>query len=692
MLRSQLSLVKLQHARQCVFLLSRIILRSGLHRVRFYCHLQVKLDGNPLLEDVAHTVKSRAYRSILARLPNGCTLADDTSSPSGPLFTPSRPSNRDKTVPGSSSSSYSERRRRQATPSSTTAKTMAATSGGSWPRRAESVGSVRQMASFDMDGSTVAVDLSAPSSIRADDAHTLSTLMPPDDDTEPYMPAIRADSLHPRSHSAADSAARATIFSTGGSDARPTSPLQQRTRRHWSPSGRRNNTNDAKVKAVARKSRTNKHLSFRGKEQRRAAAASDMGRHNQSAAATSASNLMTPTKSIGSKYSRSSPHRSGSRQRDRADANNGNPLGRLAGHPGWPVSPPESTPQRLEANQKHCADDGTRSDAPRSARVPSPSGGHQPESMPRRAASVPRKRLPRRSASPSRVHGSPSTSFSAHGSSSSAVEAHGKIKDENETVQDLNAKITKLYNWHLAEMDLVQKQQMQLNQVTAELQETKSALSSQEQLLRLQLAADANGVPIDGISMANVDLETSLGSTNTSNSADAVSNSLPVLRPGENTAPAAANAGAVAAAALEAAVATVRAPPLQSSAGPLNSIGTVDGLARRSAETTSQQPSDTGGASSSVLPPTPTLGQVGLAGVPLSTPIILHDLQEELSGTVDELTATRKALGHALTIMQSAGIADGKLKPLRQMLHQSGVTSPGPCSPSVDIASSDRGV
>ena len=74
---------------------------------------------------------------------------------------------------------------------------------------------------------------------------------------------------------------------------------------------------------------------------------------------------------------------------------------------------------------------------------------------------------------------------------------------------------------------------------------------------------------------------------------------------------------------------------------------------------------------------------VDLSGVPFSTPIKLQDLQEELSGTVDELNATRKALGHALTIMQSAGIADGKLKSLRQILHQSGVTSPGPASPSV---------
>lgn len=48
---------------------------------------------------------------------------------------------------------------------------------------------------------------------------------------------------------------------------------------------------------------------------------------------------------------------------------------------------------------------------------------------------------------------------------------------------------------------------------------------------------------------------------------------------------------------------------------------------------------------------------------------------------MDELEITRKALGHALTIMQSAGIADGKLKPLRQMLHASGVTSPGATSP-----------
>ena len=39
---------------------------------------------------------------------------------------------------------------------------------------------------------------------------------------------------------------------------------------------------------------------------------------------------------------------------------------------------------------------------------------------------------------------------------------------ESPLVKALNGKITKLYNWHLGEMDLVQKQQQQLNQVSGQ--------------------------------------------------------------------------------------------------------------------------------------------------------------------------------------------------------------------------------
>jgi hypothetical protein len=261
--------------------------------------------------------------------------------------------------------------------------------------------------------------------------------------------------------------------------------------------------------------------------------------------------------------------------------------------------------------------------------------------------------------------------------------------DESETVVGLNAKITKLYNWHLAEMDLVQKQQMQLNQVTAELEETRSALSSQEKLIRLQLAADADGMPIGDISMAHSDLQMSIEGGGTSNSMNVAADS--PERPGGTAAAAPTDPGEVAAAAMEAAVAAVGSPARFSTASGLPAqhdapvslmpIENVDQSGQP--ETSRLRSTDAGGETSNVLPPEPTMRSVDLSGVPFSTPIKLHDLQEELSGTVDELDATRKALGHALTIMQSAGIADGKLKPLRQMLHQSGVTSPGPASPSV---------
>ncbi len=249
--------------------------------------------------------------------------------------------------------------------------------------------------------------------------------------------------------------------------------------------------------------------------------------------------------------------------------------------------------------------------------------------------------------------------------------------DENETVVGLNAKITKLYNWHLAEMDLVQKQQMQLNQVTAELEETRLALGSQEKLIRLQLAADADGMPIGDISMAHSDLHITLDSGSSSNSMDAAAGN--PERPGGTAAAAPTDPGEVAVAAMEAAVAAVGSPARFSSAS-----GLTENMDRSvQADTSRLHSTDAGGDTSSVLPPEPTMRPVDLSGVPFSTPIKLQDLQEELSGTVDELNATRKALGHALTIMQSAGIADGKLKSLRQILHQSGVTSPGPASPSV---------
>lgn len=262
----------------------------------------------------------------------------------------------------------------------------------------------------------------------------------------------------------------------------------------------------------------------------------------------------------------------------------------------------------------------------------------------------------------------------------------------------LNAKITKLYNWHLAEMDLVQKQQMQLNQVSAELAETKQALSSQEKLLRLQLAADADGMPIGDISMAHSDLQMSPERIGSMRSMDVASAS--PERPGGTPAAAPTDAGALAIAAMETAIAAVGAPALDSGASLLASrpVAPVPlppaGNANQSAqvETSRLCSFDTRVDAPNALPPEPTIGAVSLSGVPLSTPVRMYDLQEELNGTVEELSATRKALGHALTIMQGAGIADGKLTPLRQMLHQSGVISPGHTSPAAGRTSWDGGM
>jgi hypothetical protein len=45
-------------------------------------------------------------------------------------------------------------------------------------------------------------------------------------------------------------------------------------------------------------------------------------------------------------------------------------------------------------------------------------------------------------------------------------------------IKNLNEKINKLYNWHLVEIDLVSRQQMQLNEMKTELSQTKSFAAS----------------------------------------------------------------------------------------------------------------------------------------------------------------------------------------------------------------------
>ncbi|ETO29356.1 viral A-type inclusion protein [Reticulomyxa filosa] len=53
--------------------------------------------------------------------------------------------------------------------------------------------------------------------------------------------------------------------------------------------------------------------------------------------------------------------------------------------------------------------------------------------------------------------------------------AKTKIKD---VIKKLNEKINKLYNWHLVEIDLVSKQQIQLNEIRSELDVTKSNINT----------------------------------------------------------------------------------------------------------------------------------------------------------------------------------------------------------------------
>ena len=54
-------------------------------------------------------------------------------------------------------------------------------------------------------------------------------------------------------------------------------------------------------------------------------------------------------------------------------------------------------------------------------------------------------------------------------------QAKHRMKD---VIKKLNEKINKLYSWHLVEIDLVSKQQMQLNEIRSELTSTKQSLST----------------------------------------------------------------------------------------------------------------------------------------------------------------------------------------------------------------------
>ena len=55
------------------------------------------------------------------------------------------------------------------------------------------------------------------------------------------------------------------------------------------------------------------------------------------------------------------------------------------------------------------------------------------------------------------------------------VGRRNRIKD---VIKQLNEKINKLYNWHMIELDLVSKQQIQLNEMRSELDSTKESVNS----------------------------------------------------------------------------------------------------------------------------------------------------------------------------------------------------------------------
>ena len=547
----------------------------------------VGLQGNPLLEGIAQSVKSRAFRGIMARLPEGCKLLDESSASIAPLFTPTRAKDK-ASAGGTPSSSYSERRKRQGTPSSTTARSDAAF-GGSWPRR---VGSVRRGDSrADVDGSTstVAVDLSAP---RQSDAHTLSSLqipLPGDvDDTEPYQPAVRGENLYAHTDRVARSSPRETIFSTGGTGACPNSPKQhvspQQSRQHWSPSGRRRDSTDAKRSAVGRRSPSNKHLSFIARESK---VVHPLGNERDDspspvAADSSASlqKIMTPTKSIESKYSRPSPPRE---KRD--------DVGRLSGHPGWPTGPPPS--------------------------APSPNQSDSRAANPQRPRSTPRQRELQKTMFSTGRTGPRPISPKQRGAGQSGggtllpVGGGGggdELGDSSDTVKGLNDKITKLYNWHLAEMDLVQQQQLQLNHVTAELEQTRSEL-------RLRETTGTSG------SMPSSP-EQLMGATGAAyNSPEQQSVQVPSPsraddQPEEDTV-----------------VALPPAQPFGTKPGRQNQTGglkvptpMLDSSATR--PSIDAEWSESNIASTNVpLPPEPTATSIELSGIPLSSPVRLQDLQ-----------------------------------------------------------------
>ena len=225
-----------------------------------------------------------------------------------------------------------------------------------------------------------------------DHEHTLSNLVPPGDES----------ATDPRRRGASQSQPRHV---PGGDEEQSEAPADDSAppRRHWSPPGRRRDAQEAKFQAAR-------------------PASPPIATHLRETPAR-ASTLMTPTKSIESKYARSSP----TRQASDVEA-----AGRLAGHPGFPSSSRTRTGDLMTPPQGQPS--AARRRRTRSAPRVRPSASEENSRRPRTARSPPTE----------------------------------KELAESPLVKALNGKITKLYNWHLVEMDLVQKQQQQLNQVSGQ--------------------------------------------------------------------------------------------------------------------------------------------------------------------------------------------------------------------------------
>ena len=86
------------------------------------------------------------------------------------------------------------------------------------------------------------------------------------------------------------------------------------------------------------------------------------------------------------------------------------------------------------------------------------------------------------------------------------------------------------------------------------------------------------------------------------------------------------------------------------------------------------EPSPTAGDASEEKPaehPASAARRGSVAAEPSVEAAAEQELKAELSGTMDELVTTRKALAHALDMMATAGIANDQVKAISDMLRSS---------------------